>query len=105
MTHLSRLSDSVLNCKSKGHRPAQSGEAEHVLVVQRDPRSPAQVEQRAERVDVGCPRHQDRKESPENEPKMELVVAEGEHGNADVREDKILEQKVEQLKELASSEL
>lgn len=76
-----------------------------MLVVERDPPSPPQVEQRAQWVDVRCPGHQDRKEGPENEPKVELVVAEGEHGDPDVGEDEVLQEEVEKLKELASSEL
>ena len=76
-----------------------------MLVVQRDSRSSPEVEQRAEGLNIGCARNQDCKESPKNEPEVELVVAEGEHGDPDVGEDEVLEQKVEKLKELASSEL
>ena len=69
----------VVNGQSEGHHTPKTGEPEHVLVVQGDPGLPAQVEQGAERVDIRCSSDQDCEESTEDEPKVEFVVAEGEH--------------------------
>ena len=70
------------------------------LYVSRNFLTSSQVGEERQRVDVEGSGNGHGDERAEDEDKVEVVLGEGEHGDADVAEDEVLREKVEHFKQL-----
>ena len=81
---------------------AEAGEHHGVLDAAGDLDAPADVEDGGEGVDVQEAAEKDGDEGTDDVVGVEVVLGEGEHGDADVGEDKVLGHKVEKVEEALS---
>ena len=62
--------------------------------------SSAKIEDERERVDVQKATQEDGNEGPKGVERVKVMLGEGEHGHADVGEDKVLRHEVEEVEEM-----
>ena len=81
---------------------SEAGEHHGVLDTAGDLDAPAEVQDGGEGVDVQEAAEEDGDEGTDDVVGVEVVLREGEHGDADVGEDKVLGHKVEEVEEALS---
>jgi len=100
--HLPGLRPRVPDRQGEGDRTAETGEHHGVLDTAGDLDAPAEVQDGGEGVDVQEAAEEDGDEGTDDVVGVEVVLREGEHGDADVGEDKVLGHKVEEVEEALS---